>query len=252
MATASARSNQIRPGVTAEWVDPSEEQALTVDVSAQLAALPKTIDSPETYRKAKESLPILKRAEDKVLAFFVDIKDAAFKAHRAITTKESAQLKPIKDARTRLAGLIFNYEAALERVRRENERKAQEEEQRRREATALEEAAALSDQGAPEMAEQVLEQAIAAPAPVVVLPSAAVDVAGVSIRENFQFFYSGGSPGQKWKDMSDDQRKRVIALIPREYLIPDEVAIGRVVKAMKSGTRIPGVVVHDAGSVVVR
>jgi hypothetical protein len=249
---AIAKSSEIRPGVVAQWVDPQEEQALTADISGQLSQLPTVIDSPETYRRAKESLPLLKRAEDKVLGFFVEIKDAAFKAHKAITTKETAQLKPIKDARTRLAGLIFNYESQLERIRRENERKAQEEEQRRRESEAVAEAEALSDQGAPEMAEQVLEHAIAAPSPVVILPSAAVEVAGVSIRENWQFLYSGGSPGQKWKDLSDDQRKRVIALIPREFLIPDESAIGRVVKAMKSGTKIPGVQAYDAGTVAVR
>lgn len=249
---ATAR-NEIRPGVVAEWVDPAEEQALHSDITTQLATLPKSIDSPDTYRRAKESLPLLKRAEDKVLAFFVDIKDAAFKAHRAITTKETAQLKPIKDARTRLAGLIFNYEQELQLVRREQERKAQEEEQQRREAAALEEASALSDQGAPEMAEQVLEQAIAAPAPVVIIPSRAVEVDGVTIRENWQFAYVGASPGQKWKDLTDAQRARVMALIPREFLVPDESAIGRAMKIPSMRAQgIPGVQSYDAGTVAVR
>lgn len=247
-----ATANQIRPGVVAEWVDPQEEQALTADITTQLGQLPTVIDSPETYRRAKESLPILKRAEDKVTGFFRDIKAAAFNAHRLITTKEAEQLRPIKDARQRISTLIFSHEREQDRIRRERERQAQEEERKRQEAAALEEADMLAEQGAPEMADQVLEQAIAAPAPIVALPSTAVDVSGVSIRENWQFVYSGGSPGQKWKDLTDEQRKRVLALLPREYLMPDEAAIGRVVKALKSSAKIPGVQAWDAGTVAVR
>jgi hypothetical protein len=41
-------------------------------------------------------------------------------------------------------------------------------------------------------------------------------------------------------------------LLPREYLRPDEKAIGKVVKALKGSTRIPGVEVFDAGTVRVR
>jgi hypothetical protein len=249
MATATT---QLRPGVTAQWVDPQEEQALTTDVSAQLASMPTVIDSPDTYRRAKESLPVLKRAEDKVSLFFRDIKAAAFNAHRAITAKETEQLKPIKDARTRLAGLIFTWEREQDRIRRERERQAQEEERQRQEAAALAEAEALADQGAPELADQVIEQAIAAPAPVVALPSTNLEVSGVSVRENWQFVYAGGSPGQKWKELSDEQRKRVLSLLPREYLMPDEAAIGRVVKALKSSAKIPGVQAYDAGTVAVR
>lgn len=41
------------------------------------------------------------------------------------------------------------------------------------------------------------------------------------------------------------------ALIPREYLVPDEVAIGKVVRAMKANTRIAGVEVFAKNSVAV-
>jgi len=233
--------------------DVPEEQtrALSDDIRAQLSRLPVLIDSPTTYRQAKESLPLLKRAEDKVVGFFRDMKRAAYEAHRSITSKEAEQLKPITQARTFVSRLIYDYEREQERLRREQERKAQEEEQARRDAAALDEAAAVAALS-PEMADQIIEQAIAAPPAVVVMPSQSLDVTGVSVRENWQFVYSGGSPGQKWKDLSDEQRKRVLQLIPRDYLCPDEAVIGRVVKAMKSGTTIPGIQAYDAGTVAVR
>lgn len=229
----------------------AEAQALSADVQLQLSALPTAITDPDTYRKAKESLPLLKRAEDKVTAFFKDMKTQADKAHKAIVAKEREQLSPIAQARQKLSALIYGYEREQDRIRRENEQRAADEERKRREAEAIAQAEALSRQS-PELADMVLEEAIAAPAPVVALPSTAVDVSGVSIRENWQYVYAGGSPGQKWKDLTDEQRKRVLALLPREYLIPDESALGKIVKALKSGTKIPGIQAYDAGTVAVR
>jgi len=232
-------------------VPEEQSRALSTDIQAQLAQLPTVIDSPETYRKAKESLPLLKRFETKVTDFFKDMKEAAHRAHRAICDKETAQLAPIKHARQNLSSLIYGYEREQDRIRRERERQAAEEERRRREEAALAEAEAVAPD-APEVAEQILEQEIAAPAPVVALPSTNVEVSGVSTRANWQFVYQGASPGQRWKDLTDEQRKRVLALLPREFLMPDEAAIGRVVKAMKSSTKIPGVQAFDAGTVAVR
>jgi hypothetical protein len=231
--------------------DEAQTQALAIDIQAQLANLPVAIVDDATYRRAKESLPLLKRAEDKVVDFFKDIKASASRAHRAICSKENEQLLPIKGARQRVSSLIYSYEQEQERLRRERELKAQEDERRRREETALAEAEAMSVHS-PELAEQILEQELAAPAPIVSLPSSRADVAGVSTRENWQFVFVGGSPGQKWKDLDDATRKRVMALLPREYLIPDEAAIGKVVKALKSGTKIPGIQAYDAGTIAVR
>ena len=233
-----------------------EERALSTGIQAQLAGLPTAITDPETYRRAKESLPLLKQAEDKVVAFFRDIKEHAYRAHKAITAKESAQLTPITGARSSLSRLIYGYEQEQQRRRREQERREAEAEQQRLQQQALEEAAAL-ETTAPEMAKQIVEQAIAAPAPVVVLPSTAVDVVGVGSRENWTWTYLGmgtkadGSP-RRWKDLTDAERQQVMKFLPREYLEPSEAAIGKVVKALKSATKIPGVSPVDVGTVSVR
>ena len=42
------------------------------------------------------------------------------------------------------------------------------------------------------------------------------------------------------------------ALIPREYLIPDEKKIGRIVRAMKDATNIPGVRVYAEKGIATR
>ncbi len=233
-------------------VPEDEAQALSDDITVQLGRLPTVIVDDASYRRVKESLPELKRVEDKVVGFFREIKEAAHRAHKAITTKEADQLKPIRSARQQLSNLIYGYEREQERQRRERERVLRQEEQARRDEAALADAEALSAQGAPEMAAQVIEEAAAAPAPVVVTPTREVAVAGVSRRENWQPVYMGASPGQKWRDLTDEERKRVLPLLPREFLVPDESAIGKVVKAMKSGTQIPGIQPYDVGTLAVR
>lgn len=248
-------ASEVRPGVTAQWIDPAEEAELTSDISAQLATLPTTIPDLATYTRVVESLPLLKRAEDKVVAFFKDIKEAAHKAHKAITTKETEQLRPIQSARTRLSQLKYAFEQEQDRIRRERERVAAEAEKQRLEALALEEAAAVAD-SSPEMAEQIIEQAIAAPAPVVVLQNetAAVAVAGVSkSKPRYVWRYLGAADHEvAWNKLTTDQRARIMALLPREYCMPNESAITKLVTGMDGNIKIPGVEIYDIGSTAVR
>lgn len=231
--------------------DDAQTQTLTADIQAQLATVPTKVVDLETCRLAKESLPILKRFENKVLDFFKPMKDAANRAHKAICEKENEQLRPIKNLRNLLSTEIYNFEQEQERQRRERERQAQEEERRRRESAALAEAESLAAT-APEVAEQIIEQAIAAPAPTVSLPPTRVDVVGVSMSANWQWRFAGCAAGVEWDKLPDADRQRLIQLIPREYLCPDPRVITKVVKALKSSTRIPGIEVFDAGSVRVR
>lgn len=232
--------------------DEAETRALGADITAQLANLPTAIADQATYIRAKESLPLLKRAEDKVVGFFRDMKKAASDAHRTICAKEKEQLDPIARARQHVSGLIYGWERKQERQRREREREAAEAERRRQEVEALEAAADLQAQGAIEMAEQVIEQAIAAPAPVVALPSTNVTVSGVSTVANWQWRFTGCATGVEWDKLAVADQQRIMTLLPAEYHRPDEKAIGKVVKALKGGTRIAGIEAFDAGTVRVR
>lgn len=248
-------SREIRPGVDAQWIDPEEEQALTTDIATQLSALPTEIKDQDTYRRVVESLPLLKRAEDKVVSFFKEMKEAANRAHKAITTKESAQLKPIVDARSRMSRLKYGYEQEQDRIRRERERELQEIERKRREEEAMAQAAEVADTQ-PEMAEQIIEQAIAAPTPTVVLPSvtASVEVKGVGRSKPKYVWRFMGAPDHEtgWKKLTPEQRQRVMSLIPRQYLMPDESAITAIVNGMSGNVQIPGIEIYDIGSTPVR
>ena len=226
-----------------------QSQALSADIRTQLDALPAAITDAGTYRLAKESLPLLKRYEDKVVTFFKDIKEAANRTHKSICAKENEQLIPIKSARQRLSTLIYSWEQEQARLQREAEQRAGEEERRRQQESALAEAAAISSSD-PVTAEQIVEQAIALPAPVIVLPSAQVDVSGVSSSQNWQWDF--GAPDLDWDHLPQADRDRVMRLLPREYCRPDEKAIGKIVKALKGATRIPGIRVFDKGTVRTR
>ena len=76
-----------------------------------------------------------------------------------------------------------------------------------------------------ELAEQILEEPVAAP--VVHVPPAAPKLAAVSARKVWKY--------------------RVVneALIPRQYLTVDHAAIGRVVSALGGRAKIPGIEVYE-------
>lgn len=233
--------------------DEMQTRALATDIQSQLTGLPTAITDDATYRRAKESLPLLKRAEDRVIGFFRDIKKAASDAHRAICAKENEQLVPIVQARKRLTPLIYAYEQEQARRKREAEERARHDEQRRREAEALADAEAMQAHS-PEIAEQILEEAIAAPAPIVVLPSTTVDVAGVNDSKPHYVWRYLGAPDHEtaWKKLTPEQRRRIMALLPREHCMPDESSITALVKARNGDVRIPGIEIYDIGSITVR
>lgn len=125
----------------------------------------------------------------------------------------------------------------------EEDRKSKEAEEARR--LAEEEAAAkrkveeearlaaaerLSDAGMEEQAEEMLETPIEVEVEEVAAPAPKVKVKGTSTLENWQF------------EIEDATR------IPRLYMIPDLVKIGKLVKALKGETNIDGVRVFDIGT----
>ena len=239
-------------------VPEAESKALSTEVRAHLASVPTKVTDLETCRRANESLPLLKKAEDRVILFFRDIKDAAFKAHRAITAKEAEQLKPIQDLRKIINAEVYRFEQAEARRREEAARAIAEEERQRMQAQALEEAVALAET-APEMAEQIIEQTIAAPLPTVVLPDTTVDVKGVSSQANYKWCFVGTAPTElgetvPWKKLTGAQQARIRSVIPRDHMIPDESGITKIVKAMGPAAvkLVPGIAVFDAGTVRTR
>lgn len=130
-----------------------------------------------------------------------------------ITSKLDAAENVLKRA-------ILAYQAEQDRIRREAQRAADEAARKERERIERQ-AAAAAKKGQDEKAEQLAERAQTIVAPVV--QTEAPKVSGVSTRDLW-----------KW-EITDP------AAIPREYLAIDEVKIGKVVRALKGDTTIPGV-----------
>ena len=91
------------------------------------------------------------------------------------------------------------------------------------EAAAVAEAESLQAIGETELAEQVIQQAVEAPPPVVVLPKETPKMKEMQARETWQF------------EVVDEK------LVPREFMSPDPKKIGAVVRSQKKLASIPGV-----------
>lgn len=193
-----------------------------------------------TCQQAVDLRAEIKTRQQKVVEFFRPLKDAAFKMHKAICQRESDVLGPLNLFDAGLQGSIKTWNDERARVARERERELADAARREEEARALVEAAALeqaalsapSREAAVELeqqAEAVIREALAAPAPVVVVQSDARQVVGLKTRRDWKWRFTGGDA------------TRAFPKIPREYLCVDTKKIDKVVKAMQGSTAIPGI-----------
>lgn len=150
---------------------------------------------------------------------------------KAITRPINESLKAIRDlfrapkdllarAEAAFKGSMLTYQRAEEQKRMEAQRVAEELARKERERLA-ELARKAEERGATEKAQQFMERAAVVVAPIV--QTVAPKVAGIATRKDYTF------------EIVD------AAQLPREYLMPDEQKIRKVVRAMGADTSIPGV-----------
>lgn len=217
---------------TLQIVTPDEVAKLIPPVVSQARQL--TVHTSEDYEMACTFLQLVATRKKLVEETFDPIVTKAHAAHKEAVAQRKRFMDPLLEAEVAVKVKVSTW-------RNEEERKRQEEESRLREAAkkeaderALEEAARLEAAGEKELANMVVEAAAAAPAPVVVLDTTVPKQEGIAMRKNWKFRITNE------------------ALIPREYLSPDPVKIGAVVRAQKDMTRIPGVEVYSEDVVAVR
>jgi cation transport ATPase len=121
---------------------------------------------------------------------------------------------------------ISAFKAAEDRARQQREREERDRRRREDEDRAALEAAALEAAGDHALAASIVEEALAAPAPVVVLPDTTAGVEGLTFRRRWLW------------------RPQNAALVPREFLCLDEKKIGAYVRAMKGSGAIPGLEIY--------
>lgn len=194
-----------------------ETQVMTVPEKARALK----IVNNETYALAGGMLVEIKGLRKQINASFDPIIEKAHQAHKEAVAQKRKVEAPLAEAESVIKPAMARWDAEQERIRREQERKMQELARKQAEERQLAEAAALEAQGETKAADEV----IAAPVEVapVVLQKTVPKVEGVSFRE-------------VWKFQIVDAKA-----IPREYLVPDEVKIGQVVRALKGSANIPGV-----------
>lgn len=203
-------------------------QAEVAPVVAQAQCF--TVATAEQYSAASVFLKEVKAAQSRVVAFFAPMKQKAHEAHKAITTQESATLKPLTEAEALVKRNMLTFYQEQERIRIEEQRKAQAiaDETARKERERLEkEAAKLKT---PELKEQRLEQAASIVAPVVSIASVTPVISGQSIRKTWT--------------------ARVVnaAIVPREWLTVNEAALKAFAKSTKGAVPVAGVEFYEESS----
>lgn len=155
--------------------------------------------------------------ERKIDETFDPIIKAAHAAHKQALSKKAEVLQPVELAKQTVKRAMGAYSAEIERQRREEAEAARREAQRIAEEKALAAAQAAQNRGDMEAADRALE----APPTVVVKIESQVErqpeVKGVSTRKTFRF------------EIIDPESIR------REFLMPDEVKIGKLVRTMGKG-----------------
>jgi hypothetical protein len=196
------------------------------------------ITDPDSLRKAGDIIGVGNDLIKKIREFFGPIKSKAHAAWKSLCDAESEELRkivPVVDLLKAKVGAYMAEErrkreeaeaaarrAEMERKRLEEEaiRKAQEAEARAKLAKDEEARRAARAEADRILARAAEEEKTIAPAPVI---PEAPEIRGLAMRENWDF------------EIVDE------AAIPREYLVPDEVKIRRVVRIMKDKTAIPGI-----------
>ena len=174
-----------------------------------------------SYARAGAVLVAIKGIRKQIKATFKPMKQKIDESKREVLEQERKLDAPLIEGEEFIKPQLARWDAEQKTIRYEKElalravaKKAEEERQ-------LAEAIALEEQGETKEAEQIM----AAPVyvPPVVVASTVPKLKGVSYPVTWKF------------------RVVNVGLVPRPYLMPDPVKIGGVVRAMKSGTNIPGI-----------
>src|SRR5580704_16022757 len=221
---------------TAVVTDPQlQSEALTTVERAHMIVVVDNNTREMAAELGKGIAGLYKRAEE----WFAPMKRLAAQAHKEICTKENEVLNPLETAKRYLSGQIGTYDQTQERIRREEEvrqqqearRLAQEAERKRAEEQALTDAIALEEAGDSKGAEAVLANPVPQEVfvPPVVIPRSVPKAVGVSTAVSWKFRIANA------------------ALVPGQFKIIDDKAIGAVVRALKDKANIPGVEVYTEG-----
>jgi hypothetical protein len=202
------------------------EKALVVYKQAEIL----TITDKPSYEQGCASLLSIKDMQKKLDETFDPIIQAAHKAHRAAIDQKKKFAEPLAAAEKVLKNRIATFLEAEEEKRKAEEDRLRLIAEKAEEERRLQEAIQAEADGDLDEAAAILDDEPAfVPPPFV--PKTVETGGGISMRKT-------------WKFTIEDASK-----IPREYLTPDMVKIGGVVRALREAAKIPGVRIYAEDSI---
>lgn len=212
-------------------IDTKQIEAKTGDAVAQAERLEVTTD--QQYETVASFLKGLKAIRNEIARTFDPIARKLHAAHKEVVAQKKRHSAPVEQAERIVKGKIGVYLTEKERLRRQEEEKLRELARKQEEERRLAEAEALEKEGKNEEAEAIIDEPVETLA--VVIEDTTPKVEGISkTRKAYKF--------------------RIVdeAKIPREFLRPDEVKIGQIVRATKGTLQIPGVEIFSEDVIAVK
>jgi len=215
--TTATQIDAISPADVQQQANHAKEQALTFVIENKVAVV-----DLDTCARAGQVRAAIGERQKAITAALSKPKSWAHGLHKWFCALEAAALTPYDMLDAYERDQIRNFNEAERQRREARERSLAEARRQADEARALEEAAALELLNEHEMAAAVIAEATSAPPPMVVLPDA-VKASGQKFRRVY-----------KWRVDHDE-------LVPREFLMIDEVKLNRYAAAMKDSAHVPGI-----------
>lgn len=200
-------------------IETKEIEKGVMDVTSRALAL-RVVDTA-TYTEAGQILVLHKDMSKKIVEYFKPLKAKSYDAWKAICTAENEELGKLQPGMAHLSMEMTAYNQEQEKVRVAEEERLRREALKREEDERLQAAVEAEREGNAAEAKAILEEPIFVPPPIV--PKAVPKVNGLAQRTIWKFKIVNAN------------------LIPREYLVADEVKIGAVVRALKEKTNIRGI-----------
>lgn len=196
------------------------------------------IETEETLKRVNETKLGIRQLRNKIKAHFEPLRNLAYAPYKAILDKWKETEAPVQEAEKACDNLLSCYFAEQRRIREEAERKRLEEirKQKEEEDRKLREALEAESKGDIEKAEQLINEVAIQEQetkPTVTIPEKP-KLNNVHSRVDYDF------------EIVDEQA------IPRDYLIPNETLIRKMVKASQGKINIPGIKVIAKDTIVTR
>jgi hypothetical protein len=199
------------------------------------------VNDEASYKLAMEGVVRCKQGIARVEKRFGESRELAHKLWKSITTAIGSITNPLQQAAGLYGTKAYTFEQAENKRRQEEAEAKEREEAKRREAEKTKVANFLDAAGETEEAIKVLEKPVEPVAPV--KPQALAKPKGTSSRENWQW---------ACEDLAALVKAAAAGQVPLAVVAVNEVTVTRMVKALKSETRLPGIRTWDAGTVAAR